>query len=270
MNRKSIQGLAITTLAALLLSVVPALIAQEQDKAEAALKAAMDKETVDGNLKGAIQQYQKILAVYSQDRSVAARALLHIGECYEKMGQSEANGAYERLVRDYADQSAQANEARVRLADLGHNGPGGHEMVMRRVWSGPDADGSGAPTPDGKYLTYVDWSTGDLAVRDLVTGAERHLTHRGSWGVKGGYANDSLPSPDGKQVAYVWWNDDHFYELRMIGIDGSGMRTIYRKGVDVEPKAWMPDGKRILAGLAPAWAPGRLLWCRSRMDRFRS
>ncbi len=31
----------------------------------------------------------------------------------------------------------------------------------------------GAVSPDGRFLTYTDWRTGDLAVRDLKTGEDR-------------------------------------------------------------------------------------------------
>ena len=38
----------------------PAAPAQPQDKAEVALRAAMEKETVEGDVKGAIEQYKKL------------------------------------------------------------------------------------------------------------------------------------------------------------------------------------------------------------------
>ena len=43
-----------------------------------------------------------------------------------------------------------------------------------------DVDGA-AISPDGRFLTYTDWSTGDLALQDLKTGEKRHLTNKGSW-----------------------------------------------------------------------------------------
>lgn len=231
------------------------MMAQSSRTAAVQLKAAENKEQVEGDLKGAIKQYEAIVTKYGKtDRAVAAMALVHMGECYQKNGDAQAQRIYEQVVRDYADQSAQANEARVHLASLGHNGAGGREMVMRRIWSGPDVDDEGAPTPDGKSLPFVDWSTGDLAVRDLATDAERHLTHKGTWQESDEFAEFSVPSADGKQVAYAWWNPkDNSFELRVILIDGSGVRTIYRNAAmdDVEPKAWTPDGKKILAGLKP-------------------
>ena len=49
-------------------------------------------------------------------------------------------------------------------------------MNVRQVWATPDSDNSGGPSPDGRYLSFTDWTTGDVSVRDLVTGekASRH------------------------------------------------------------------------------------------------
>jgi len=50
-------------------------------------------------------------------------------------------------------------------------------IELRQVWAGKGADDRGAPSPDGRHLIFVDWDTGDLAVRDLGTGESRRLTH---------------------------------------------------------------------------------------------
>jgi beta-lactamase regulating signal transducer with metallopeptidase domain len=53
-------------------------------------------------------------------------------------------------------------------------------MVIRRVWANAgDPQFSGAPSPDGKYLSYVNWNTGDLAVYELASGTNRNLTNEG-------------------------------------------------------------------------------------------
>lgn len=96
-------------------------------------------------------------------------------------------------------------------------------IVNRQVWAGPEVDDEGGVSPDGRYLTYTDWNTGDLAVRDLATGENHHLTQNGKW--TGEYAEVSVPSADGKQVAYGWFNGS-FWELRVMVIDGSKPRTI--------------------------------------------
>lgn len=122
-------------------------------------------------------------------------------------------------------------------------------MVARQVWTGPGVDILGAPSPDGRYLTFVDWATGDLAVRDLTTGESRRLTNKGDWYESKEYAEYSTVSPDGKQVAYVWFNEKLSHELRLIGIDGSDPRVVYRNDdlEYIQPYAWSPDGNHILA-----------------------
>lgn len=53
-------------------------------------------------------------------------------------------------------------------------GPGTPEhaagMVQRHVWNVTSSSSlTGGISPDGRYLSYVDWTAGNLAVRDLIT-----------------------------------------------------------------------------------------------------
>ncbi|MBE3109580.1 MAG: tetratricopeptide repeat protein, partial [Acidobacteria bacterium] len=112
------------------------LASQAKDnKAEVALQAAIKTETVDGNLKGAIEQYKTIAAQPGAGRATVATALLRMGQCHEKLGNAEARTAYERLVRDYADQPEPTKMARERLSALtagGGGATGRTEVAMRR------------------------------------------------------------------------------------------------------------------------------------------
>ena len=128
-------------------------------------------------------------------------------------------------------------------------GPG---VVIRQVWTGPQVDALGSPSADGRFLSYVHWETGDLAIRDLDTGEYRLLTGKGSWDVSSNYAQSSSMSPDGKLVVYAWANSDPevgFYELRIVGTDGSEPQVLYRNEEVpyLEPKGWSSDGEQILA-----------------------
>ena len=120
-------------------------------------------------------------------------------------------------------------------------------MVVRRVWENPSADYFGGPSPDGRYLTYIDLKTGNLAVHDVVAGQQRPLTHEppGS-----SFAGASALSPDGQQVAYGWddWEKGHS-ELRLVGLDTRGPRVLYQNEevIYVDASAWTPDGEYILA-----------------------
>ena len=69
---------------------------------------------IEGDLKGAIEQYKKI--AQGEDRSVAARALIRLAECYQKLGDAQAKTVYERLVREFGDQKDAVAIARARLA----------------------------------------------------------------------------------------------------------------------------------------------------------
>ena len=91
-----------TPLVAILMSAVlsvliaaPFFAQQSQSvKDEVALRAAMERETVRGDLKGAIEQYKKL--AQSKDRALAARALVRMAESYQKLGDGEAQKVYQR------------------------------------------------------------------------------------------------------------------------------------------------------------------------------
>ncbi len=218
--------------------------AQNDDPAEVLMQAAQQKQLVDGQLEEAIQLYKRIVQQYASDRAAAAQALLEMGQCYEKLGNTEARKAYERLLRDYGDQNEAAARARTRLAALASREvPGAAQMAARRVWTGPDVHVMGSLSPDGRYLSCVDATTGDLAVRDLTTGKMRRLTHGGS----PPEVKASAISRDGKEVAYNWPNKDGYPELRIVGVDGSAPRVLYRGNEAYAwPHDWSPDGKYIL------------------------
>jgi Tol biopolymer transport system component len=232
---KSMLGLALAVAIA-----ASAASAQSAQDAERRFKAAMNTELVDGNLKAAIEEYQKV--VQSGNRPLAAQALLRIAECYQKLGDAQARSVYERLTRDYADQEEAVAIARAHLA-------GTASPRVRQVWADADVDDSGSLSPDGRWLTYANWQTGDLGLRDLVNGTNKSLTHTGGWVKSGGeFAQDSRFSPDGKRIAYNWFKPRGAYDLRVMNADGSGARSLgWTKGGEIAPLAWSPDGAHILA-----------------------
>jgi Tol biopolymer transport system component len=209
---------------------------------------ALVKERAEGNLQVAIDLYDRIVRGFSADHALAAKALVQMGQCYEKLGKAEAKKAYERVIRDYADQAEPLQVARTRLAALAK--PPRHEMAVRRIWSDRMADTDGQISPDGRYLSFVDWETGDLAVRDLVTGRNRRLTNKGPWKDSLEFALYSRWSPDGKKIAYDWYagTSDRCSQLRAVDVESSQSRLVYDPGKELCTVVidWSADGERIL------------------------
>jgi Tol biopolymer transport system component len=232
--------------AALWLALVPAATAQSQDRAEVALKAAIDKEVVDGDLKGAIELYKKIAAQPGAGRATVATALLRMGQCHEKLGSAEARTAYQRVVRDFADQAEIVAQARVRLAALGGPSAAGG-LVTRRVLT--DASGvDGVLTADGRHIRDIDWKTGDVVQFEVASGQRSRITNRGPWSEGEKWYGDEVFSRDGKQIAYKSATKDGVPQLRIRNLDGSGLRTLYsEKESYVRLFDWSPDAGSILA-----------------------
>ncbi len=101
-------------------------------------------------------------------------------------------------------------------------------LVVQRLWVGTEPDfWASAPSPDGRYVSEIDWITGDLAVLDLLTGQLRRVTDKGPWDQVIEWAEMSAFSPDGQQLAYSYWNEDLWgYEIRIIDVDGSNGRAL--------------------------------------------
>ena len=233
-----------------------------QQHPEVALRAAMELETVKGDLRAAIEGYRQI--AQGSDRALAAKALIRMAGCYQKLGNAESRTIYEQVVRDYADQNDAVTVAGARLATLDQprSPVDPSTMVVRRVWSGRSGQWwVGGVSPGGRYLSNLAWN-GDhfgLAIHDLETGENRPLANEDSW--SGGDVRSHKLSPDGTQVAYVWSDRDSFNDVRIVGVDGSEPRVLYRNEeasrsvgattatahiVNRAVRAWSPDGKYVL------------------------
>lgn len=244
---------AMSLLAGLLL--IPFAIAQKDDQAEMLLQAAQQKQLVEGQLEEAIQLYKRIVQEHPGTKAVAAQALLEMGRCYEKLGNTEARKAYERLLRDYGDQGEAAAAARKRLAALGQaaGSTTGPEMVTRRVWAGLGNFTFGNPSPDGRYLSYADGATGELFLHDLAAGKVRPLTAKS----EEEFSFFSAISPDGREIAYTWFGMGRT-ELRLVRLDGSASRVLFGGKSVLAWPTWSLDGKSLLGILVNLADPSRM------------
>jgi len=213
---------------------------------------ALAKERGEGNLEEAISIYQKVVAE-TKDESLAAKAQFRVGICYEKLGKEKAKlaqEAFQRVISEYPGQKDIVRMAQEKLSNLSRAQTvvkkGDKEFKIHRIWEGPDVDFWGAVSPDGNYISYTDSKTYDLVVWELATGERRRLTTNPNLS---GYAGSSIFSPDEKQIAFVWsvWDT----ELRLIGLDGSNPRTLFRHkshySLETQLADWSPDGNHILA-----------------------
>jgi Tol biopolymer transport system component len=215
---------------------------------------ALAAERADGNMQQVIQLYERIAKEFAADRALAAKALLRLGDCYQKVGEAKAQAVFEQVVRQFADQTDAAAEARARLAAFTRAPARSGGIVTRQVWKDKDVDTTGTISADGRYLSFTDWTTGDLAVRDLATGSNRRLTNKGTWAESEDYAELSVMRPDGRQVAYAWYSEDRDrYDLRMVDIStDKPSPSILYENVDVDwiaPMDWSADGRWIAVEL---------------------
>jgi Tol biopolymer transport system component len=216
---------------------------------------ALRLERNEGKLVEAIELYNKVVAE-GKGQSLAAQAQLRIGLCYEKLGQKtikQAQEAFQKVVDNFPGEIEAVKMAQEKLSNFlkaqSAIEKASKEFNLRKIWSGPLTDTLGAPSPDGRYLSMVDWMTGDLAVRDLTTGKNRRLTDKGSWQESSEFALFSRWSPDGKKIVYNWLNKEECFELRIVEPDNPEPRILYPVGTMeyVHPFEWSPDGNNILA-----------------------
>ena len=230
------------------------LLAQDPASLNKLLASAQHKATVDGDLRGAIRDLETLVSRAGGNRAIAAQALLQLAEYHQALGDAQAKQTYERIVRDFANMP----EAVTARAHLQQPRPGAKPSLSVRLLRD---DGSSSVSADGRWLSFTDWSTGNLVVRDLASGRDRALTAGAD--TKKEYAEESAVSPEGKLVAYSWFKPverktiwepgGSRYELRVVDATGGGIptpRVIF--GDDeiawVQPYDWSADGKAVLIG----------------------
>jgi Tol biopolymer transport system component len=115
----------------------------------------------------------------------------------------------------------------------------GGQLSAERVWSGSGVNTQGRISPDGRFLTFADWSDGpaNLAVRDLQTGENRRLTDDATYE---DFAEESVVSADGRRVAFHW--GDKNPSIQVMNLDGTDRRVVLRDNHEHYLFAWSPDG----------------------------
>jgi dipeptidyl aminopeptidase/acylaminoacyl peptidase len=107
-------------------------------------------------------------------------------------------------------------------------------------------EGQAAVSPDATEVAYTftpraDLNRSEIRVASLKTGEVRALT-----GTPRMHDREPNWSPDGQQLLYASERSG-FYELHLVGADGSGERQLTSARADHSETDWHPDGKRLLA-----------------------
>ena len=102
----------------ILVSLLSTGISNSQQTAGQLFEKALYAEEIEGSLAEAVRIYQEILNDSPDNRSISAKALLHIGMCYEKLGSEQARQAYGQLISKYSEQEQEVAMARDRIARL--------------------------------------------------------------------------------------------------------------------------------------------------------
>ncbi|MDB6029004.1 MAG: rane-bound dehydrogenase domain protein [Verrucomicrobiales bacterium] len=108
----------IKLIAGVLLAGVLAVGAATTNELSAALQLGLFEEEANHNLNAAIQAYKSVIGQYDKDRKLVATAIFRVGECYRKQNKmNEARGQYQRVVRDFSEQSILVEMSRKALQE---------------------------------------------------------------------------------------------------------------------------------------------------------
>jgi Tol biopolymer transport system component len=180
-----------------------------------------------GDCRGAVSLFERVIE--GTDRALAARALVYLGTCYERLGRPDPASAYRRITEQFPDQIAAATQARARLAVLARISPARRApptVSLRRTWTAvpPDMAASGVASRDGRFLAYVD-RRGELALADIASG---DLIRRVATADNGTIGIKPVPAPDGSAVAYSWEPASGPVELRLAKADDTTADILFR------------------------------------------
>lgn len=222
--------------------------AQTTRAAEMQFKAAQYKQEVQGDLKGAIEEYKKV--AQGPDRTLAARALFAIGVSYQTLGTGDAQAVFAQIVREFTEPKDVVTAARAKLAASAPGRVQADATAPRMVLAvdranilDVSADGTVAVgmSPVGRQPQVTLWNLSSGESRVLVPIAE-----------SGGRAEMPRLAPNGRYVAYRWTETiggKPVISLRVIAIEPAAKT---RPVPDPEgtgmsgPLSWSPDGRSLL------------------------
>ena len=217
-----------------------------QDGVQKLFEKARLLEERNKDLPEALRLFAEVVRLGKTQRTLAAQAQYERGVILLRLGRkTEAMQAFRAVITEFPQEADLVRQARAKLSAM-TPAPG---PIVRRLFDFDDDDFV-TPSPDGRYIAYTDSASGDLMVRDIVTGELRHVTgKKKSWAESDEQSLGSVFSPSGRRLAYLWQTKAGV-ELRIINFDGSGDRIVARGfGIRDALFDWSADESSLLARL---------------------
>ncbi len=126
-----------------------------QQTAGQLFEKALYMEEATGELQQAIDLYQQIVKEFPDNREVAAKSLLHMGVCYEKLGLMQARETYQDVINKYPDQEGEVALAKERLNRLLALQEIPLEPTFRKIRIPTELSWNVALSPDAQKLLLV-------------------------------------------------------------------------------------------------------------------
>jgi uncharacterized protein len=117
-----------------LIFLLAAAVAHAQtNNLTALLQQGLFEEQANRNLDAAIADYQALARQFDKDRQLAATAVFRLGECYRMQGKTnEAAAEYQRILRDFSDQTTLATLSRQDLTGMGMSPAPGASAALQQ------------------------------------------------------------------------------------------------------------------------------------------
>jgi len=143
------------------------------------LRAAIEKEEVDGNLDAAIEQYKHIIKIAARTGRSPRRRCSGSAAATRSAGPRRRARAYQQLIRDFGEQAKEVAVARQRLAALTAGAParsGDSRLTIRGSRTSTCTPGR---RPTGSTWHSLNGRPETSPFRMRPTGAIRMLTRTG-------------------------------------------------------------------------------------------
>lgn len=126
----------------------------QQSKAQKLFQEGLYQMEGMGDYTKAIESFNRVVKEFPKEKPIAARALLYVGVCYEKLGKKEARKAYERVIREFPDQREVVAEARNRLSAFERSPELNPNMTFRILQVFTTQIGYPGLSPDGSWVAF--------------------------------------------------------------------------------------------------------------------